>query len=218
MRTYKIKEVVKVITGKTPSTKNELFYNSKDNMFICPPDIKSVRYITNSEKYVSSLAFDSCKSIQIAKNSILIDCIGADLGNVAISTNDSITNQQINTITNINENIALPLYLYYFFSTKKAFFHLIGQNGSTMPIINKSMFENIEINIHDMPLQQHIVNTIGSVDDLIENYNKQVAKLQEIGCKIIDMINDNNESNLMADIVKFEKGYEIGSKKYYSDL
>ena len=31
------------------------------------------------------------------------------------------------------------------------------------------------------------------------------------------MINDNNESNLMADIVKFEKGYEIGSKKYYSD-
>ena len=63
-----------------------------------------------------------------------------------------------------------------------------------------------------------IVNIIGSVDDLIENYNKQVAKLQEIGCKIIDMINDNNESNLMADIVKFEKGYEIGSKKYYSDL
>ena len=63
-----------------------------------------------------------------------------------------------------------------------------------------------------------IINTIGSVDDLIENYNKQVAKLQEIGCKIIDMINDNNESNLMADIVKFEKGYEIGSKKYYSDL
>ncbi len=196
MRTYKIKEVGKVITGKTPSTKNELFYNSKDNMFICPPDIKSVRYITNSEKYVSSLAFDSCKSIQIAKNSILIDCIGADLGNVAISTNDSITNQQINTITNINENIALPLYLYYFFSTKKAFFHLIGQNGSTMPIINKSMFENIEINIHDMPLQQHIVNTIGTIDDLIENKTKIINKLKDISTSLYLIYKQKESSNI----------------------
>lgn len=160
MRTYKIKEIGKVITGKTPSTKNELFYNSKDKMFICPPDIKAVRFITESDKKISMYAFNACKSIQIKKNSIMIDCIGADLGNVAISTDECITNQQINTITNIDESIALPLYLYYYFSTKKSFFHLIGQNGSTMPIINKSMFENIEINIHDVQMQHHIINTI----------------------------------------------------------
>ena len=160
MRTIKIKELGKVITGKTPSTKIEEFYDSNDCKFICPPDIKHQRYVISSDKYISDFAFIKPSSIRISKNSILIDCIGADLGNVALSNDWCLTNQQINSITNINESLANPLYLYYLFSTKKSFFHLIGQNGSTMPIINKTMFENIEISIHPLPIQQHIVNTI----------------------------------------------------------
>lgn len=160
MRTYKIKEIGRVVTGKTPSTKKENFYHSHDYQFICPPDIKNPRFIFKCEKYVSKCAFDTCKSIQLKPNSILIDCIGADLGNVSITTSQCITNQQINSITDIKSEIVIPLYLYYYFSTKKDYFHLIGQNGSTMPIINKSMFENIEISVHSLAQQQHIVNTI----------------------------------------------------------
>ena len=160
MRTYKIKEIGKVITGKTPSTKINEFYNSNDYQFVCPPDIKNQRYVNGVDKYISKSAFLNCKSININKDSILIDCIGADLGNVALSTKQCITNQQINSITQIKTEMVLPLYLYYLFSTKKSYFHLIGQNGSTMPIINKTMFENIDIAIHDYATQQHIVNTI----------------------------------------------------------
>lgn len=160
MRTYKIKELGKVITGKTPSTKNEEFYDSNDYKFICPPDIKNQRFVSNVDKYVSKIAFEKHRSIKIPRNSILIDCIGADLGNVALSSDDCITNQQINSIVDIKSDLASPLYLYYLFSTKKEYFHLIGQNGSTMPIINKSMFENIEISIHPIQIQQHIVNIL----------------------------------------------------------
>ena len=163
MRTLKIKDLGRVVTGKTPSTKNEEFYESDDYQFVCPPDIKSTRYINTTDKYISNKGFQSCKSMCINPESILIDCIGADLGNVAISTQKCLTNQQINSITNINRSLALPLYLYYLFSTKKSFFHLIGQNGSTMPIINKSMFENIEVDVHEMLIQQHIVNTTSSL-------------------------------------------------------
>ncbi|BDX52762.1 hypothetical protein JPM7_3690 [Metamycoplasma equirhinis] len=159
MKTYKIKEIGKVITGKTPSTKNKNFYNSNDFLFVCPPDIKLARYVKKTKRYISYEGLLSCKSLCIEPNSIMIDCIG-DIGDVAISTKKCITNQQINTITNINNKISIPLYLYYLFLTKKTFFHLIGQNGTTMPIINKSMFENIKINIHDLTNQQHIVNTI----------------------------------------------------------
>ena len=129
-------------------------------MFICPPDIKNIRYINKSNKYISSVAFNDFKSIQLSPNTIVIDCIGADLGNVSLTIQDCITNQQINAITEINTNVVYPLYLYYYFSTMKEYFHLIGQNGSTMPIINKSLFENIQITIHDLIEQQHIVNIV----------------------------------------------------------
>ena len=160
MRTYKIKDIGKVVTGKTPPTKIEEYYTKADYMFVCPPDIKNKRYIHYSEKYISHLAFDNFKTIHINVDSIVIDCIGADLGNVSIVGKKCISNQQINAITKINNEIAIPLYLYYYFLNKKDYFHLIGQNGSTMPIINKSLFENIEIYIHSIEEQQHIVNTI----------------------------------------------------------
>ena len=160
MRTVQIKELGRVVTGKTPSTKELKYWNSNDYQFICPPDIKNTRFVFSPAKYVSKEGAMSCKSMMIGPNSILIDCIGADLGNVALSTTTCMTNQQINSISNINFTIALPMYLYYLFSTKKDYFHQIGQNGSTMPIINKTMFENLEIQIHSLPEQHHIVNSM----------------------------------------------------------
>lgn len=160
MEKYKIKDIGRVITGKTPSTKENRYYNANDFMFICPADIKNVRLLNKSNKYISLVAFTNFKSIQLNPNTIVIDCIGADLGNVSLTQTKCMTNQQINSITEINTGIAYPMYLYYYFSTKKEYFHLIGQNGSTMPIINKSMFENIEIIIHSLFEQQHIVNIV----------------------------------------------------------
>jgi len=159
MRTYKIKDIGRVITGKTPATKIEEFYALNDYQFVKPPDIKKTRYILRTDKYISEYAFNRFKSIRIMPNSILIDCIG-DLGDVAISSKACISNQQINSITNIDNSKADPLYMYYYFSTKKDYLQLIGHNGTVMPIINKSIFENIEINIHSINEQQHIVDTI----------------------------------------------------------
>ena len=160
MRTYKIKDLGRVVTGKTPSTKNKEFYNQNDFQFVCPPDIKNVRYVCKTVKYISSKAYKANKGLVCNKNSILIDCIGADMGNCAISIQPCLTNQQINSITDINTDVVSPLYLYYLFSTKKDYLQSIGKNGSTMPIINKSMFEALEFSLHNLSMQQHIVNTI----------------------------------------------------------
>lgn len=157
---YKIKDFGKIITGTTPSTKNKEYYNESKYMFVGPTDLKGVRLIMSSEKYISECAMNDFSNRQLNKDDIVVDCIGSDMGDVAVITQKCMTNQQINAITNINNNIVLPLYLYYLLSTKKSFFHLIGSNGSTMPIISKSLFENIEFDIHELPIQQHIVDTI----------------------------------------------------------
>lgn len=198
----------KVVTGTTPSTKNNKYYSSDDYMFISPEDLKNNRYIQHSKRYISYYAYDDYKSRFIPENSIVIDCIGSDMGNVAITSKTSLTNQQINAITNINTNIVKPLYLYYLLSTYKNFFHSIGSNGSTMPIISKSLFENINVDIkHNLIEQQHIVDIIGSIDDKIENNNKIIIKLNEK----IDF-----EFKKINIIIKKNKYYKIDTIKNYA--
>ena len=124
----KIKDFSTVITGTTPCTNNKIYFASKDYMFITPEDLKNNRYIMDTKRYVSKAAYNDNRNKFVEKNSILVDCIGSDMGNVSITTSKSLTNQQINAITNINQNLFIPKYLYYLLCTYKHFFHLIGSN------------------------------------------------------------------------------------------
>lgn len=169
---FKLKEIGMVITGGTPKTKNEEYYSKKDYLFIGPTDIKNYKYVRKSEKYISNEAYKDYKNKFISKNSIMVDCIGSDMGNVAISVNEVLTNQQINSITNIDEKNFNVEYIYYVLSTMKKYFHQIGTNGSTMPIINKTMFEDIIIDIPDKEMQDKVANILSKIDAKIELNNQ----------------------------------------------
>lgn len=158
MISYKIKDLGTIITGYTPKTSDQKNYYSSDYMFVSPTDLKNTRYIKSTSKYISSYAFKNSKNKILKNGDIVVDCIGSDMGNVGVIYDLCISNQQINAITNIDNNKVINLYLYYLLLTKKNYFHQIGMNGSTMPIVSKSLFEDIDINIHAPNEQQHIVN------------------------------------------------------------
>ena len=78
--------------------------------------------------------------------------------------------------------ISLPLFIFYLFSSEnirsKAIISMTGSSGRER--VQQVALDNIEIPNYSIDFQQHIVNTIGSVDDLIENYKKQADKISEI--------------------------------------
>lgn len=197
MKVIKLNEVGKIITGCTPSTKLSKYYNEKKYMFVGPSDIKNVMYVVSSEKNVSETAFEDYKNRFINENSIVVDCIGSDMGNVAIVKSKCLTNQQINAITEIDENKYNIKYIYYVLSTMKKYFHLIGKNGSTMPILNKSMFENIEIKVPEIEIQNKIANILSKLDDKIKLNNEINNNLYEIS------------NQLMKDYIEKVDGDEI---------
>ena len=205
MKSYKLYELGKIVTGYTPSTKNEDNYSSNDHMFIGPTDLKNQRYIVTSEKYISSYAMNNSLSRVLEKDDIVVDCIGSDMGNVGIVTERCISNQQINAITHINKNLVQPLYLYYYFLTQKKYLHQIGMNGSTMPIVSKSLFEEIDVLIHDPLKQQHIVDTIGSIDDLIESKQKENDKINLLIQSLFRKYTNNVEKIRIGEL----EGYAI---------
>ena len=77
----------------------------------------------------------------------------------------------------INEDIVIPKYLYYKLSTID---FNINNEGTTIPSLRADTLNEIDIDIHDKSTQQHIVDTIGSIDDLIENNNNILLKLESL--------------------------------------
>ncbi len=79
-------------------------------------------------------------------------------------------------------SVSLPLFVYYLMVSKKirdkAIISMTGSSGRER--VQQIALDNIIIPDYTVDYQQHIVNTIGSIDDLIENYDKQLEKIKII--------------------------------------
>lgn len=179
----KIKEIGKVITGKTPTTKKSEYFEG-DILFITPSDITNGGYIDETERHISKSGLNSIKNNSITGISILVGCIGSDMGNVAWTDKTCASNQQINAITNIRENIN-PLYIYYWLSQKKVYLQQLA-GTTTTPILPKSNFEEIDIPIPSKNIQDSIVEVLKSLDEKIENNNAINAELESMAKTIYD--------------------------------
>ena len=138
----KIKDIGNVVTGKTPQTAHAEFYGG-DYMFITPTELHGGYKISSSEKTLTEAGLVSIKTNSIDGISVLVGCIGWDMGNVAMCFEKCATNQQINSITQISEDYS-PYFLYYWLSTKKEYLFSISSVTRT-PILSKGVFEEIEI-------------------------------------------------------------------------
>ena len=148
-----------VITGKTPPTSVAEYYGN-DIPFIKTPDMHGNVYITSSECSLSKEGADSQKNKYIPENTVVVACIGANAGEVALTSYIAQTNQQINAIIS-----KYPCFLYFSIKAHTAELRTLGEGSSTMININKTSFENYEIPTpSDNTLQQleHKLNIIFS--------------------------------------------------------
>jgi len=180
----RIGEIGDVITGKTPKTEvHENFGN--DYMFIGPTDLHEHFFITNSEKMISEKGLRSIKGSMLNGVSILVGCIGWDMGNVGVLEGKCATNQQINSITNIDKRYN-PLYIYYWLKNKKDF--LFQQASVTRtPILNKTNFSEIRISVPaERNEQDKIVNLLIAIDKKIEINNRINTELEAMAKTLYD--------------------------------
>lgn len=174
---YRLGDIGRIVTGKTPSTKQSgnFSYFEDIYMFLTPKDMKGEqKYIRKTERYLTKRVIDNFKTMILKSSSVCISCIGSDMGKVYLIDRKTVTNQQINSITDI-KSFCNPEYLYYYFKGKKEFLKSIA-SGSTMPILSKTLFSNIIVNLPDIEKQNKIVNILKYIDSKIElniriNYN-----------------------------------------------
>ena len=117
-------------------------------------------------------------SISKLKRTIFVTCIGS-IGKVGITLTDECAfNQQINAVIP-NEKV-LPKYLAYNFLFNKTRLTDLA-NTSVVPIINKTKFEKICINIEmDKNKQKYIISVLDKIVDVIKLREKELRKLDEL--------------------------------------
>ena len=156
----RLAEIGKVITGNTPSTKDESNYSSADYCFVKPSDIAkdSISYISNTEFYVSEKAY--INSRQLPKGSVLTTCIGI-IGKVGILQKDATCNQQINAIIP-NKDIDAKFLAHVLFMIRDVLTDVA--NAPIVPIINKKEFSSVSIPVPLFSLQQDFASKIQSIE------------------------------------------------------
>lgn len=158
----KLGEIFNIVTGKTPSKKIREYFNG-NIPFVKPSDLDLSDYIENSEDTLTQDGFK--KAPFIPKNSVLVSCIG-NLGKKAILKQNGSCNQQINAILP-NSNFDMKFVFYYIDIIKP----WMKQNASatTIPILNKSRFEQIPFIYPNLVEQKAIVDKLDDSFAKIEN-------------------------------------------------
>lgn len=195
----KLKDLGAIVTGNTPSKSNKEFYNSKDINFFKPSDFKEdiVNELKESEEYISEQARKRARVLP--RGSVLVTCIGT-IGKVGILDNDSICNQQINAI--IPNELVESEYLAYLLLSKRNYLKKKA-NAPVVPIINKTDFSNIEIEIHDIKTQKIIADKLKRIRNLIVIKQEEIKKIDEfvklLFIKMFDNINDYEKISFYID-------------------
>ncbi len=166
----KLGEIGKITTGKTPSTLcRDLWVG--DILFVTPTDIiVGQKYQNQTKRRVKNNSNNILPS-----GSILYTCI-ASIGKMSISTKPCITNQQINSLAVSNNHDKEFVYYALLFRTPEI---QATQANTTLPIINKTEFSKIRIEMPCDKEQQKIANFLTVVDEKIENLQNKKEQFEK---------------------------------------
>lgn len=167
-----------VVTGKTPSSQNpEDFGNEMP--FITPGDFRNYnKFALGAERKLSEIGYLKLKNKILTKGSIIVTCIGSDMGKISIAYSDCITNQQMNSI--IVKKSFYSDFLYYYLQSVADEIKGFAMSGSTMPMLNKSDFEKIEIIKPNHNILLKFEGLMKPLNSLSINYSIEIQKLTEM--------------------------------------
>ncbi|TMS45871.1 restriction endonuclease subunit S [Acinetobacter lwoffii] len=182
--TAKLKEVAKVVTGKTPQTSKSEYYGG-NIPFVSPADLNE-GILSETKTYLTSSGADQV--YRVPKNTVLVSCIG-NLGKLAITSKEVCFNQQINGLI-FDEQKIFPKYGFYCAQTLKPQLEK-ASSSTTLPIVNKSRFSDLEIQYPPLAEQRRIASILDKADELRQKRQQAIEKLDQLlQATFIDMFGD----------------------------
>jgi type I restriction enzyme S subunit len=194
-----IKEVAKVVTGKTPSTVDDQNFGG-DIPFVTPAELGLEAYVTSTPRTLSAKGASAIKLVP--KNAVMVCCIGS-LGKMAIAGTPVATNQQINSVI-FDENRVDAKYGFYALQLLKPKMEAMAPS-TTVAIVNKGNFEAMQIPLPPLPEQKRIAAILDKAD-AIRRKRQQAIQLANDFLRAVFL-------DMFGDPVTNSKGWDIRAVK-----
>lgn len=155
----KLLDCGEIICGKTPPKSNKNYFGG-NIPFIKIPDMHNNVFILKTVDSLTEKGKKFQENKTISAKSIIVSCI-ATVGLVSITSSESQTNQQINSLIPLYEPSLY--YLYFKLKTLKDYFNTLGGSGSTTLNVNTKIFSNVKV--------------IMPTNIILEKFNKVVSTI-----------------------------------------
>lgn len=180
-----LKDIGSIVTGSTPSKSKSEYYGS-DIPFISPGELGRQIYVDSAKQHLSYEGGKAARLLPV--NTVMVCCIGS-LGKTSITSTTVATNQQINSII-VDESIAYPLYVYFYCLTLKKALEAMAP-ATTVAIVNKSRFSELEIPLPPLPVQKQIAAVLEKADTLRSQCQQMEQALNSLAQSVfLDMFGD----------------------------
>ncbi len=180
----KLHNIGEITTGNTPSRKIPEYFGGH-LPWVTPGDFAG-HLITTGREFLSERGLIEGKARVVPKGSILVVCIGATIGKIALAGCDLGTNQQINSIFFDPQKI-LPDFGYW---ACKALVPEIINNASknTLPILNKGRFGNLQIPVPNKTIQKKIASHLNAAESITSEMRSKFLDVASANTAIRDAI------------------------------
>ena len=184
-RRSKLRDLVHVSGGKTPSMNNSLYWNG-DIVWISSKDMKSNR-IYDSELKITTLALNEMTLyhpgtlLLVARSGILKHTLPLSVLEVEATINQDIKALHVHGCNS--------LYLYYaILAQEDNIIRTHVKTGTTVQSLMMDSFMDIEIPIADIEQQQTIASKLSKIEQYVEGYMKTLSELTQMRAGLLQQL------------------------------
>jgi restriction endonuclease S subunit len=176
MRLIKIKNIGKVVSGSTPKTDVDEFWNG-EIPWVTPKEISILNtpFLNETERRITETGFKSTSTTMLPKGSILFTS-RAPIGLVAITNIEVCTNQGFKSLV-LNPGFS-PLYIYYILKFNSNKLDRLG-TGTTFRELSKATLENFELPVPELNEQIRIATVLYKTETILMQRNDTVQLLDD---------------------------------------
>lgn len=197
MEKVKIKDFTNVITGGTPSTSKNEYWENGEIPWLNSGELNQ-KIICTSRNYITKLGLEKSSSRMMPQDSVLMALTGSTTGVVGYLTFEACANQSVTGILPSKKHNSKYLYHYLNHIRPKV---INDAYGGAQPHISQGYVKELQIPLPDLPTQQKIANILDKADEL-RQYNQLLIEKY-------DALTQSLFLDMFGDPVKNEKGFEL---------
>ena len=191
MEKCKIGDICKIVSGSTPKTNIEEYWDGDVN-WITPAELNENTYIINeSARKITELGVQKTGLTPLPEGTVILSS-RAPIGKVAIAGCEMYCNQGFKNLI-CSEKIN-NRYLFWFLKSKTDFLNSLGR-GATFKELSKQIVASIEINLPNMEEQLNIVKRMEKISEIIQLRTQEVKQLDNlVKSRFIEMFGDPEQN------------------------